>query len=261
MRFARFFALVLCCSWIVGCGDPAKNSSEKPDTSSAPNAAPQAVPGPGDMERAADNTTAQPTAGPVTAPPTTPPAGFTPVALEGGVAKLSPENTTIQVIGQHNPPRGDGPEDRDARTIVFEKFSGSIVFDQATKLPKSATAEIDATSLVAFDARLTSHLKNRDFIEVEAYPTIKFESSRIEPASEPGKVTIIGKLTLKDVTKEVTIPATVTYDGNGVTVHGQVKLNRRDFNINATRIDSSTQPEFDFTLAVGKKTESPAGGR
>jgi polyisoprenoid-binding protein YceI len=195
-----------------------------------------------------------------TAPAAAPPEGFTPVALENGAVKLAPENTTIQVVGQHNPPRGDGPRDRDARTIVFEKFTGSLTFDPATKLPKAATAEIDANSLVAFASRLTSHLKSRDFIEADAYPTIKFESTRVEPAAEPGKINLVGNLTLKDVTKEITIPATVTNDGNAVTVLGQTRLNRRDFNINGAPIDNSTQPEFDFMLAVGKKTESPAAG-
>jgi polyisoprenoid-binding protein YceI len=188
------------------------------------------------------------------------PEGFTPVSVAGSVVQLTPENTTIQIIGKHAPPRG-GPNDPNARTIVFMKFTGEMDVDPATRLPKSAKAEIDATSLVAFDPRLTSHLKNPDFIDVEKFPAIKFTSTKIEPAGEPGKVNITGNLTLKDVTKEITIPATVTHDAGGVTVHGQLTMNRRDFNINHSNIDERTMTEMELTLAVGKKSVPPTGGR
>jgi polyisoprenoid-binding protein YceI len=254
------------CLFAIGCGEPAANTPVPPaPTPPALNAPESPKPGGEAASAGQSGATAEPAMGAAAtgnaaAVVSAPPEGFTPVAMEAGAVKLTPENTTIQIVGQHNPPRGDGPRDRDARTIVFEKFSGSMTIDPVTKQPKSATAEIDANSLVAFDPRLTSHLKSRDFIEVETYPTIKFESTRIEPASEPGKVTIVGNLTLKDVTKEISFPAMVTNDGRGVTVHGQTKLNRREFNINGARIDNSTQPEFDFTLAVGKQTQSPAAG-
>lgn len=238
---------------------PALNAPEPP-AQAGDATPPAAVADPTSAATSADAAMSVPTPAGAAAAPVAPPDGFSPIAIENGTIQLTPENTTIQVIGQHNPPRGDGPRDRDARTIVFEKFSGSMTIDPATKLPKAATAEIDANSLVAFDARLTSHLKNRDFIEVETYPTIKFESTRIEPGAEPGKITIVGNLTLKDVNKEVSIPATVTNDGRGVTVLGQTKFNRRDFNIKGERIDNSTQPEFEFILAVGKRTQLPAAG-
>jgi polyisoprenoid-binding protein YceI len=147
-----------------------------------------------------------------------------------------------------------------ARTIVFMKFDGELKVDPATKMPTAASTEIDATSLTAFVGTLTSHLKNPDFIDVEKFPTIKFNSTKIEPAGEPGKVKIIGNLTLKDVTKEITIPAKVSHDANGVTLVGEVQLNRRDFNINGTAIDGSTMAEIDFTIAVGKKSVAPSAG-
>jgi polyisoprenoid-binding protein YceI len=264
MRFAVAL-LVTASLFAMGCGEPAASTSNPPAPTPPALNPPETSKPAGDATPGAESAAADVHgmgAATASAPAAAPPEGFTPVALENGIVKLVPENTTIQVVGQHNPPRGEGPRDRDARTIVFEKFTGSLTFDPATKLPQTAIAEIDTNSLVAFDPRLTSHLKSRDFIEVEAYPTIKFESTRIEPAAEPGKINIVGNLTIKDVTKEITIPATVTHDGNAVTVHGQTKLNRREFNINGARIDTSTQNEFDLTLAVGKKTESPAtGGR
>ena len=262
MRLA-FPSLLIVCVLATGCEQPAAGPAATP----APPAVsatdtPQPAPTPPPM----DTPTVVPAGPQMGAPePAAPaaaalpvPEGFTPIAIETGNVKLTPENTTFQVIGRHAPPRG-GPEDPNFRTIVFEKFTGSLTFDPTAKILESAAAEIDATSLVSHDQRLTSHLKNPDFIDVEKFPTIKFESTRIEPGAEPGKVSIIGNLTLKDVTKEITIPATVTNDGRGATVHGQTRLNRREFNINSAGIDNSTMPEIDFTLAIGKKTERPGG--
>jgi polyisoprenoid-binding protein YceI len=225
---------------------PAETSLQSPVDVVAPTAGPQIG------ASAPSSTAPAPPAGPV-------PDGFTPVRVENGVVKLNSENTTIQIIGRHAAPRG-GPNDPMARTIVCMKFDGQMEIDPATKLPKSANAEIDATSLTAFAANLTSHLKNPDFIDVEKYPTIKFASTRIEPTGEAGQVKIVGNLTLKDVTKEITVPAKITSDASGLTLLGEVQLNRREFNINASAIDGTTMPEIDLTLAVGKKTAAPGGG-
>jgi polyisoprenoid-binding protein YceI len=233
---------------------PAVSATETPaTTATAADPAPaEAAPTAGPEMTAPTSTAAAPHAGPV-------PEGFTPVPVENGVVKLTPDTTTIQIIGRHAPPRG-GPEDPMARTIVFMKFDGELKVDPATKLPTSATAEIDATSLTAFNGGLTSHLKNHEFIDVEKFSTIKFASTKIEPAGEPGQIKITGNLTLKDVTKEITIPAKVTHDASGLTVLGEVQLNRRDFNIKHENIDNTTMAEIDFTLAVGKKSAAPGGG-
>lgn len=78
------------------------------------------------------------------------------------------------------------------------------------------------------------HLVSGDFFESEKYPELKFESSGYDASS--GRVT--GELTIKDVTKTVTLDAEfggVNKDpwGNmkaGFTISG--KINRKDFGLN-----------------------------
>ncbi len=257
---AIFLAVLL----TMGCEDNSAKPAAAPtspaavtDTKAMP---PSDVPEPNDLKMPSDVAATPPAAGSdktaggdmARGVPSAAPEGLSAVPADGNTVKLTPENSTIQVIGTHSPPRQPDP-----RTIVFEKFTGSFTFDPVTKLPKSANAEIDANSLLAFDPRLTSHLKNREFIDVEAFPTIKFESTSITPSPEPGKVDIKGNLTLHGVTKEITIPATVTNGPNGVTVNGKVKLNRGDFKINHPNIDNAVQPEMELSVLVGKKTERP----
>src|SRR5688572_8082801 len=65
-----------------------------------------------------------------------------PVPIEAGKVTLSPENTKIEFVGVHLPPKQPDP-----RTGGFEKFSGKLEVDVAAKALKSINVEIDATSL------------------------------------------------------------------------------------------------------------------
>lgn len=62
-------------------------------------------------------------------------------------------------------------------------------------------------------AKLERHLKSGDFFEVEKFPTAVFTITGVETANEPNSnIThrITGNLTMKDITKSITIPASIT---------------------------------------------------
>ncbi|MCR9063756.1 MAG: YceI family protein [Cytophagales bacterium] len=71
-----------------------------------------------------------------------------------------------------------------------------------------------ATSVDTRNERRDNHLRSADFFEVEKYPTIKFKSKKFTKI-EGKKYTVVGDLTIKDVTKEITMDVTV----NGPIVH------------------------------------------
>ncbi|MEX2316052.1 MAG: YceI family protein [Pirellulales bacterium] len=259
MKFA-IPSVVFACFLFAGCGEPPAKS---PVTPAPPPVVAPGVPDSGEQKQPADTVTMPPT--PLTpggttaaaaAPSATAPEGFTPVPLEAGVAKVSADNSTIQFVGKHVE---GGENDPQARTGVFEKLTGQVVFDPATMMLKSATAEIDATSLFVPIQQLQDHLKSQDFLSVREFPTIKFQTTRIEPAAEAGKVNITGDLTLHGVTKSITIPATLTASRAGVTIDSEFKIARADFGMTG---QERVQPIIQLKVMVGKKTERPArGGR
>lgn len=67
-------------------------------------------------------------------------------------------------------------------------------------------------------ARLEGHLKTGDFFEVENFPTGKFEIASVEAVSgvEGATHKVTGNLTMKDITKSVTIPVKVELTENGL---------------------------------------------
>ncbi|WP_111708836.1 YceI family protein [Lutibacter citreus] len=79
--------------------------------------------------------------------------------------------------------------------------------------------------------KLEGHLKSKDFFEIEVFTTSKFEITNVKNA-EADKVTIVGDITIKGITKEISFLAEVIKSGDDVTVKSDViKINRADFNI------------------------------
>lgn len=80
-------------------------------------------------------------------------------------------------------------------------------------------------------ARLEGHLKSKDFFEVETFPTSKFAITQVE-MSENGEATIKGNITIKGITKEISLLGNVTKTDNSVTLKTDVfQINRADFNV------------------------------
>ncbi|MCH3884249.1 YceI family protein [Tenacibaculum aquimarinum] len=96
---------------------------------------------------------------------------------------------------------------------------------------------IDMNSITNLDmkgsdgaGKLEGHLKNADFFDVEKYPTSKFVITSV--AKGENALNVTGNLTIKDVTKSITIPATVSENEGAVTFKSEkFKINRADFNI------------------------------
>ena len=96
---------------------------------------------------------------------------------------------------------------------------------------------VDMNSIVNLDMKgkkgatnLENHLKSADFFEVAAYPTAKFVITKVE--ENAGKLSVTGNLNIKDVTKSITIPATLSeVDGAYVFKSENFNIDRADFNV------------------------------
>ncbi len=117
----------------------------------------------------------------------------------------------------------------------FDKYDGTIVYDPKDLVNSQINVTIDASSIDTRNAKRDDHLRSGDFFETEKYPTMTFVSKRIT-ASE-----IVGDLTMKGVTKEVSIPATIagpikTPMGNAIGITGTFTLNRQDYGVSFNKV-------------------------
>src|ERR1017187_3310361 len=83
-------------------------------------------------------------------------------------------------------------------------LSGTAQFDPTDPKTLKLHVDIDAASIDTNNDQRDTHVKTADFLDVQNYPTITFQSTRVEP-SGPGEGKLIGDLTIKGVTKEVVL--------------------------------------------------------
>ena len=120
----------------------------------------------------------------------------------------------------------------------FSKVSGSVQYDAANPGKTSIQATIEAASINTRVEARDNDLRSSHFFDVEKYPTITFQSKKVE-ASGPGKLKVTGDLTIHGVTKEVVLdvdgPAVAAKDPQGSQRMGAsatTKINRTDYGVN-----------------------------
>lgn len=123
----------------------------------------------------------------------------------------------------------------DAKKVVGGHVGYVNLKDGAVKLNadrlEGGSFVIDMTSLVCTDTeRVTAHLKNEDFFDVEKFPNATFVITQVDNANPKAPV-ISGRLTIKGITKDLSFPATVNVNGNTMNASATVQVNRLDYDI------------------------------
>ena len=118
----------------------------------------------------------------------------------------------------------------------FAKFSGELAIDDDDLTRSSVDVAIDATSIDTGNAQRDTHLRSADFFDVEAFPELRFRSTRIEQRGD-ARYAVVGQLTIRDVTREVSLD--VEYGGRARDPWGNERLgfvakasvDRKDFGL------------------------------
>ena len=139
----------------------------------------------------------------------------------GQALKADKEKSKIDFVGKKPDGKHSGG---------FKDFKSELKFDIESPNKSTIMFEIKTDSLWADDEKLTVHLKNPDFFDVKKYPTIKFESTKIEVAER--KATITGKMTMLDKTVEVVIPTENELSDTSLKVVAEFKIDRTKWGMN-----------------------------
>jgi polyisoprenoid-binding protein YceI len=118
----------------------------------------------------------------------------------------------------------------------FADFDGTIGFDPDAPETGSVKVTIQAASINTNEPARDAHLRSSDFFSADEYPTLTFVSRKVKPRS-PAEFDVIGDLTIRGVTRTVTLA--VTYLGaakdpwgnDKVAFEADTKLNRKDFGL------------------------------
>ena len=118
----------------------------------------------------------------------------------------------------------------------FGTVSGTLVTDDANPVAASVSAEIDVASIDTREGQRDAHLRSPDFLDAEQHPTITFRSTHVAARGQ-GRYVVTGDLTVRGVTREVSLEAELT--GRGADPWGNERvgfaaattINRKDFGL------------------------------
>jgi polyisoprenoid-binding protein YceI len=118
----------------------------------------------------------------------------------------------------------------------FNDFTGYIDFDGKNIEKGSAEITVQIVSIDTDNKTRDDHLRSPDFFDAEKFPTMTFKSKKVIKGSG-SEFKLVGDLTIRDVTKEVTFDCEfngLINDPMGNTRAGfsaTSKINRQDFNV------------------------------
>src|SRR5262249_9774976 len=131
---------------------------------------------------------------------------------------------------------------------TFHRFSGEIVADAQQLNASHVRFVIEAASLDTANARRDQHLRSKDFLFVDQYPTITFTSTAI--TRDGLKYVVQGDLEMRGLSKRVAIPVTVELRQDEIVVQGSISLSRRDFGIQYNAFFNPVQDTVDITFTI-----------
>lgn len=118
----------------------------------------------------------------------------------------------------------------------FSEFDGTLEAAEDDPSNSRARGRVVVASIDTGDAARDAHLRGPDFFDAERHPEMRFETTQIRHV-EGGTYRVTGDVTIKDVTREVAVEATVEGAaedpwGNeraGISIRGMI--NRTDFGL------------------------------
>lgn len=119
---------------------------------------------------------------------------------------------------------------------TFDEVEGSGTLDLTDPASSSVTVVMKSASINTGSADRDGHLRSADFFDVETYPELRFVSTSVE-RGDAETLRVSGELTIKDVTRPVTIDFKFTgvaqdpFGNQRAGFEGATTINRKDWSL------------------------------
>ena len=149
----------------------------------------------------------------------------------------------------------------------FNEFEGTGYFDAENPAGSRVSLTIKAASIDTRNADRDGHLRSNDFFDMENYPEITFASTAVGQ-SGPDTFTVTGDLTIKGVTRPVTVEFEYTgtakdpFGNERIGFEGSTTVNRKDWGVNwnaaleAGGVLVSEKVTLEFEVSAVRSAES-----
>ncbi|ATC65487.1 hypothetical protein CMV30_16900 [Nibricoccus aquaticus] len=146
-------------------------------------------------------------------------------------------------------------------------ISGNVSFDAANPSAISGRIVLDTASLTVGNPVMGDHLKSANWLDVAKYPAIIFEAASVANVRTQGVqvlADVSGKLTVKGVTKDVTVPVTFTYladklgarlgddkvKGDLLVLRATFAINRNEYDIQPGQYADKVSDTINLSLSI-----------
>jgi polyisoprenoid-binding protein YceI len=143
--------------------------------------------------------------------------------------------------------------------------SGSIVFDPENPGATKGKIVVEAASLHVPNNTMQGHLQSDKWLDVAKYPNITFECATVDNIKTDNNKTtadITGDMTIKGVSKKISVPVTFTYlkdrlkdrfprlQGDLLVLRATFTIKRGDFGINKGFMEDKVSDDIALTLSL-----------
>lgn len=115
-------------------------------------------------------------------------------------------------------------------TATFKKWNARIEFDAANLATSKADVTIDMNSATSGEDELDQSLPGAQGFDATKFPTAHFVTKSFRSTGKD-RYEAAGDLTIHGVTKSVTLPFTLTMQGDTAHMRGDVTIMRTDFSV------------------------------
>ena len=145
------------------------------------------------------------------------------------------------------------------------KISGTVTFDPAKPGDTKGKIVVEAESLNVPNSMMKDHMLGAQWMDVANHKEITFEAKELKNVKTSDNKTTadaVGTFTMKGVSKEITVPVTLTYlkdqlgrripnsKGDLLVIRATFSVKRADFNINPKAPSDKVAEEIDLTLSI-----------
>ena len=117
----------------------------------------------------------------------------------------------------------------------FRNVEGNVTFDKEENSIINVEAKIDVNSIDTGNSKRDRHLKSPDFFDANNFPFISFVSSDVKKL-ENGKYIVTGLLTMRGITKNITLRGERKINiNNNMVFSAESLIDRQDFEISWNR--------------------------
>ncbi len=142
------------------------------------------------------------------------------LAQDAPVWTLQTEGSTLQFVASLQGTAVNG---------TFERFDGAIALDPAAPETGAVTITVDIRSATTDNAQANAAIATADWLAAETFGQAVFQSDAISGAD--GTYVAEGTLTIRDQTVPVSLPFTLTVEGERAAAAGSLTLDRTTFGI------------------------------